>query len=73
MFPGLAKEWKLQMNALEGWKTFGAPDWRRLAQSFGVSWVVLEKPRKTDLVCPYQNADLLVCQLGSDAVHLVSR
>jgi hypothetical protein len=65
MFPGLAREWKKEVNARHGWNRFQDIDFRRLASTYGVSWVVLQKPARAHLECPYQNRELLVCQIWS--------
>lgn len=72
MFPGLATEWKKEVDALRGWKHFDKAKFGKLSQGYGISWVVLRKPFATDLVCPYQNDAVLVCEVEKrkDPVNL---
>jgi hypothetical protein len=63
MFPQMAETWRTQVRALDGWKTFQRPDFERLRQQFGVTWVVLETKTLPDLPCPYQNSAVLVCRV----------
>jgi hypothetical protein len=64
MFPALAETWQEQMRAQSGWKNFQRTDFERLKQTYGVNWVVLEKPSNLGLACPYENAQLMVCRLN---------
>ncbi len=68
MFPGLAKTWDQEMSSLQGWNRFGIADFKRLSQTYGVSWVVLQKS-VDGLLCPYQNEVVLVCRVPVD--HLI--
>jgi len=63
MFPQLAETWIEQTNAQRGWKDFEIGDFRRLKEMYGVDWVVLEKPVKVALACPYENERLKVCRI----------
>jgi hypothetical protein len=63
MFPALAETWQEQVRSQSGWKSFQRADFARLKQTYGVNWVVLEKPSSLGLACPYDNARLLVCRL----------
>jgi hypothetical protein len=63
MFPALAETWQTQVRSQSGWKNFQPSDFARLRQTYGVNWVVLEKPSNLGLVCPYENAQLMVCRL----------
>ena len=68
MFPALAETWRGQVRAQSGWKNFTVEDFRRLKASFGVNWVVLQKPGGSKpgvsgLNCPYQNNAVMVCRL----------
>jgi hypothetical protein len=63
MFPKLAETWKEQSTAQANWKNFQKQDFERLKQTYGVTWVVLQKPTNLQFKCPYENAELLVCQL----------
>jgi len=66
MFPQspMAEHWREQVNATRGWSGFTVEDLRRLKQSFGVSWVVLERSGISDLTCPYQNDRVMVCRVN---------
>ena len=70
MFPDLplAEHWKQQMQAQEGWENFQVADFERLRRDWGVTWVVLDQPNVTGLVCPYTNPTLRVCRVESSAV-----
>jgi hypothetical protein len=63
MFPALAASWREQLGAQQGWKHFQGPDFHRLRQRYGVSWVVLQQPGVAGLSCPYQNQAVLVCRV----------
>jgi hypothetical protein len=63
MFPALAEDWRWQVRALAGWKHFQAYDFRRLQQTFGVDWVVLETPGISGMSCPYRSNAIVVCRL----------
>jgi hypothetical protein len=63
MFPGAAETWREQVRALGGWRNFQAADFYRLRRQYGVSWVILRQPGGAGLVCPYQNAAVLVCKV----------
>ncbi len=61
--PRLAERWQREAEAQRGWEHFGAADFHRLNQQFGVNWVVLEQPAGEGLNCPYQNSRLRVCRV----------
>ena len=63
MFPPLADEWWEQARAQSPWKKLQAPDFARLREKYGVTWVVVQQPGVNGLTCPYQNAAVRVCQL----------
>jgi hypothetical protein len=63
MFPPLAEEWWTQMQALRGWENFQEQDLVRLKNQFGVGWVVLQKPARVKLECPYENDAVRVCRV----------
>jgi hypothetical protein len=63
VFPQLAEHWKSQVAAQSGWPNFKLVDFRKLASSYGVDWLVLERNQATlGLVCPYQNDTVRVCR-----------
>jgi hypothetical protein len=66
MFPGLAGEWRDQVNAQRGWKKFQLGDFQRLKTRYGVDWVVVEEPGVSGLTCPYGNWRVRVCTLHSE-------
>ena len=63
MFPALAETWREQVQSQSGWNHFQRTDFERLKQTYGVNWVVLEKPSNLGFACPYENAQLMVCRL----------
>lgn len=63
MFPRLAETWIEQTNAQKNWKQFKRDDLLRLKSTYGVNWVILEKPGIPGLTCPYENARLMVCEI----------
>jgi hypothetical protein len=63
MFPPLAEEWHVQMQALERWKKFQRADFEDLRNRYKVEWVVLQQPGIAGLDCPYQNLAVKVCQV----------
>jgi hypothetical protein len=63
MFPPLAEEWLKQVQAQAGWRNFQPIDFARLRTQYNVSWVVVQQPGITGLLCPYQNRAVLVCSL----------
>jgi hypothetical protein len=63
LFPGLADDWKSQVQATTGWERFQAADFERLSRQFGVSWILTRNPSPPGLSCPYRNAGLAVCRL----------
>jgi len=63
MFPPMADEWLRQVQAQSDWKKFQTPDFYRLHETYGVSWVVLQRPGVEGLACPYQNDAVMVCRL----------
>jgi hypothetical protein len=70
LFPQLADEWKSQVAAQEGWRSFNLADYGRLASRFGVGWVVLARGQGlAGLVCPYRNAAVSVCRLDIGSVR----
>lgn len=65
LFPQLADEWKAEVTAQTGWARFQLADFQRLARQYPVTWVVTSRPPPAGLECPYENAELSVCRLGS--------
>jgi hypothetical protein len=63
MFPALAENWRRQVRAQDGWQGFGAKDFRRLKQDFGVDWVLLQRPGVPGMDCPYENNTVTVCRV----------
>jgi hypothetical protein len=66
MFPyrPLPEHWREQVRAQTGWKSFTTADFDRLHRTYGVTWVVLERPPIAGLDCRYQNDVLAVCRVG---------
>jgi len=63
MFPPLAEEWLRQVDAQKGWGGFQLDDFERLQAEYGIDWVILQKPLRNTLECPYQNTVVAVCRL----------
>jgi hypothetical protein len=61
--PSLALRWKEEVDAQKNWKNFRAQDFRQLATSHRVNWVVLAAPGVNDMTCPFHNRGVLVCRL----------
>jgi len=70
LFPQLAGQWKGQVQAQRGWKTFHLADFESLAGQYPVTWILTRSPGPDGLTCPYQNHDLAVCRIGVQATHL---
>ncbi len=62
-FPEIAFAWRQQTEALRGWEGYQREDFFALQRRFGVTWLVLERPGVSGLVCPYSNSQLTVCRL----------
>jgi hypothetical protein len=63
MFPPLAEEWWIEVQAQTPWESFRAEDFLRLKNKYGVSWVVVEQPGVAGLECAYQNKAVRVCRI----------
>jgi hypothetical protein len=63
MFPSLAEDWWAQVQAERPWKGLGLERLEELKVKYGVQWILTEQPGVPGLVCPYQNAQVRVCQL----------
>ncbi len=63
MFPQIGDSWLAQVNAQTGIDNFQERDLEHLESKYGVTWVVLGKPSRLALACPYQNEAVLVCRL----------
>ena len=68
--PSLAPRWLREVTALNGWRSFRAPDFERLKDDLGVTWFVLSaadaefsNPLPSPVVCPYVNEEVKVCRL----------
>ncbi len=61
--PPFAEHWLEQVTDQGGWEKFQVADLQRLQQKYGISWVVLQQPGLSGLVCPYKNDTLMVCRL----------
>jgi hypothetical protein len=66
MYPGLpfADHVHAQVQALEGWKKFGATDFKQLEKNYGVTWVVLQQQQNSLPDCPYDNGVVKVCRVN---------
>ncbi len=63
MFPAMAETWLQQVKAQRGFAHFTAADFRRLHDTYGVTWTIVAKPAAAGLSCPYQNNSLAVCRI----------
>jgi type IV secretory pathway VirB2 component (pilin) len=63
--PELTEAWTIGQSAQRGLSAPNETDAQRIAalRPLGVSWIVLESPAGTALVCPYRNAAAKVCRL----------
>ena len=61
--PPFAEHWLEQVTDQGGWEKFQVADLQRLQQKYGITWVVLQQPGLSGLMCPYKNDTLLVCRL----------
>lgn len=67
LFPGLADEWKRQVNAQTGFARFGTRDFQRLAGVYPATWIVTESRVPDGIVCPYRSENISVCRIGSNS------
>ena len=63
MFPPLADEWWAEVQAQSPWKNLREPDFVRLKEKYGVSWVVVQQPGVAGLDCEYENSAVKVCRV----------
>ncbi len=63
LFPQLTADWENQQRAQDGFGHFDAVDFMRLAQTYPVSWVVVQLPAANGLLCPYHNSAVAVCRI----------
>ncbi len=63
LFPGLAPEWKAEVDSTQGWSRFQLGDFERLAGRYPVTWFVTAAPAPEGLACPYRNRQVAVCRL----------
>jgi hypothetical protein len=66
LFPQLAADWADQQRALAGWTHFQAADFARLARQYPVTWVVVQLPAPSGLICPYRNTEVAVCRIPKE-------
>ena len=64
LFPRLADGWKAQQRAQAGWRTFGRVEYETLAKQYPVTWILAPHPTPAGMVCPYDNGELVVCQVA---------
>jgi len=63
VFPDLAWQWKLETDAIANWNRFSLADFKRLKRDYHISWVVVEQPGVSGLICPYSNSAVEVCEI----------
>jgi len=61
--PRLSTRWLEEVEAQKGWEHFGPADYELLKAHFGIDWVVIERPARQGMDCPYENTALLVCRV----------
>ncbi len=61
--PELGPLWNTQVEAQQGWKSFGLQDFERLRNQFGVTWVLVRYPWPAGLDCRWHNQSLSVCEV----------
>ena len=61
--PRLSNRWLEEVEAQRDWEYFTPADYERLKARFGINWVLIERPAREGLDCPYENATLLVCRV----------
>ena len=68
--PRLAPRWLREVTAESGWRDFGAEDFGRLKNEFGVNWIILSREDKLfsqtqseSMTCPYENQQVRLCRL----------
>jgi hypothetical protein len=61
--PGLVPEWRRQIDAQRGWDSFQLADFARLKSTFGVDWVILDRPAPPGLPCSWSNQRIRVCRV----------
>lgn len=69
VFPQLEGDWEDQVDAQRGWRNFKLADFERLHRTYNVTWVILAKPAKARMYCPYQNEEVKVCAIGARPVN----
>jgi hypothetical protein len=63
LFPQLASEWAREQAAQQDWNRFQLADFQQLAQTYPVTWIVLQGAPIEGLNCPYRNQTVAVCQI----------
>jgi len=61
--PRLSQRWLEEVEAQSGWEHFTPGDYARLKARFGTNWVLIERPARGGIDCPYGNNALLVCRV----------
>jgi hypothetical protein len=64
--PELGPLWNAQVEAQEGWGSFGPRDFKRLREQFGVNWVLVHYPSPAGLNCRWHNQSLSVCEVPEE-------
>jgi hypothetical protein len=63
VFPDLAWQWNLEVTDRENWARFTLADFEFLKKKYGVAWVIVVRPGVAGLSCPYDNSQVMVCQI----------
>ena len=65
LFPQLAFDWDQQVRTQKGWDRFSLDDFQQVARRYPVTWIVTRLPAIAGLDCPFRNATVEVCRIGS--------
>ena len=61
--PRLSNRWLEEVEDQRGWEHFTLADYERLKTRFGINWVLIERPARDGMDCPYEKGALLVCRV----------
>ncbi len=61
--PHLSTRWLEEVEAQGGWEHFTPADLERLKARFGINWILIERPARRGMDCPYENDELFVCRM----------
>ena len=70
IYPKIAPEWFANATMETHWNQWSDAQRLQALAPYHVNWVVLSAATPTALVCPYQNAQVRVCQLPAETASL---